>query len=523
MKDEIQLVIPMSGIGKRFIQAGYADPKPLIEVDGKPMIEHVINLFPGIEDIIFICNEMHLKETNMLKVIRSICPSAKVISVSNEDRRGPVFAVSKAYEYIDDKKQVIVSYCDYGTSWNFDDFLSDIKRRELDGSIACYTGFHPHMLGNDNYAFCKHIDNYLVEIKEKEPFTKNKMDEYASNGTYYFKNGSIMKHHFDLLMQNNIKINGEFYVSLSFNSMVNSGLKVGIYEIEKMLQWGTPNDLETYKSWSSYFKNKKNKNRSNSKTEEATLVLPMAGKGERFEREGYALPKPLITVDDEPMIISAVKSLPRTNKKVFIALKEHIDRYSLNSIIHANFENAEVYGIDNVTKGQACTSEIGIINSKINKDSPILISACDNGVLYDESKYNELVEDKNVDVIVWSFRNNPTSKNKPDMYSWLSVDENDFVEFVSCKKFIFDDPLKTHAIIGTMYFRKASYFLDALEINYKMNLTTNGEFYVDDVINQCISMGLKVKVFESQNYICWGTPDDYKTYNYWKNYFEYKL
>jgi bifunctional N-acetylglucosamine-1-phosphate-uridyltransferase/glucosamine-1-phosphate-acetyltransferase GlmU-like protein len=105
------------------------------------------------------------------------------------------------------------------------------------------------------------------------------------------------------------------------------------------------------------------------------------------------------------------------------------------------------------------------------------------------------------------------------MYSWLDVDENNNIKHVSCKKFIYDNPLQTHAIIGTMFFRKAKYFIDGLKENYDSNIRTNGEFYVDDVINQNIKHGLNVKVFEVEHYICWGTPSDYKTYNYWKEYF----
>jgi len=67
--NNIQLIIPMSGIGKRFIDAGYTDPKPLIEVDGYPIIKHVIDLFPGVTDVSFICNEKHLKETNMRNIL----------------------------------------------------------------------------------------------------------------------------------------------------------------------------------------------------------------------------------------------------------------------------------------------------------------------------------------------------------------------------------------------------------------------------------------------------------------------
>ena len=80
MKDNIQLIIPMSGIGKRFIDAGYKEPKPLIEVDGYPIIKHVVDLFPGVTDITFICNEPHLKETDMLSILKSLVPNCKIHS-----------------------------------------------------------------------------------------------------------------------------------------------------------------------------------------------------------------------------------------------------------------------------------------------------------------------------------------------------------------------------------------------------------------------------------------------------------
>jgi len=54
---------------------------------------------------------------------------------------------------------------------------------------------------------------------------------------------------------------------------------------------------------------------------------------------------------------------------------------------------------------------------------------------------------------------------------------------------------------------------------YEKNIRTNGEFYVDNLLNPLIQKGYKVKVFEVKNYLCWGTPNDYKTYNYWSEYF----
>lgn len=513
----IQLIIPMSGLGKRFVDAGYKDPKPLIEVDGFPIIKHVVDLFPGLEDITFICNDKHLRETNMQEILLSLFPNCKICQVSVDSRKGPVDAVLQIGQYIKDDREVIVSYCDYGTQWNFNNFLKEIKSKNLDGCIPCYTGFHPHMLGNDNYAFCKEENKILIEIKEKEPFTDNKMREYSSNGTYYFKSGSILKRYFQELVDLGININGEYYVSLVYNLLVRDGLKVGIFEIEKMLQWGTPYDLEIYKGWSNYFSKKELSKISNPKN--TTLILPMAGKGSRFSEKGYKLPKPLIEVDDQPMIVKAVNCLPQSNNNIFICLDEHIKNFNLENVLN-QYSNCKIKSINKTTDGQACTCEIGINEFNLNLEDPILISACDNGVYYDTDKYLNLVNDQSIDIIVWTFRNNQTSKLNPNMYAWLDVDRADFVKHVSCKNFIYDDPLKTHAIIGTMFFRKAKYFTEGLKANYESNIRTNGEFYVDDVLNQNIKSGLKVKVFEVENYICWGTPDDYETYNYWKEYFK---
>ena len=79
MDKNVQLIIPMSGIGKRFIDAGYVDPKPLIVVDGKPIIQHVVEIFNSPDDVIFICNEIHLRDTNVKQILTSISPNSSLI------------------------------------------------------------------------------------------------------------------------------------------------------------------------------------------------------------------------------------------------------------------------------------------------------------------------------------------------------------------------------------------------------------------------------------------------------------
>lgn len=522
-RPKLELIIPMSGIGKRFIEFGYKDPKPLICVDNKPMIEHVINLFPDETSIKFICNDYHLRNTDMRNILDKL--NGKIYEVPYNNRQGPVHAVYLINEFINDELEIIISYCDYGTYWNYDKFLNYVRNNKLDGCIVCYKGFHPHMLGNDNYAFVKTNDNFnVIEIQEKKPFTDNKMNEYASNGTYYFKNGKIMKKYFKELIENKIKINNEYYVSMVYNLMIRDNLKVGIFEIENMLQWGTPNDLEIYNSWSLYFNYIINKDilKKEYKKMETTLILPMAGYGSRFTCKNYILPKPLLDVNGLPMIIQAVNCLPFTSNKIFIILEEHKRKYKIDSTLIKYYKNTNIIDISNVTNGQATTCYIGLKENNLDIDKSILISACDNGVYYDINEYYKLLNDESIDIIVWSVRNNSAIKNNPNMYAWMIVDEYNNVLNVSCKKFDknIHNLKDSHVIIGTMFFRKAKYFIDGLELNYKENVKTNNEFYVDDVINQNIKRGLKVKVFEVKHYICWGTPDDYETYNYWKSFFD---
>jgi dTDP-glucose pyrophosphorylase len=268
----------------------------------------------------------------MRSVLESIVPNCKIYSIPNH-KKGPVYTVSQIFDHIDDSKETIITYCDYGTVWDFDKFLEEIHIGDFDGSIPCYTGFHPHMLGSDNYAFCKEENKVLIQIKEKEPFTNNKMNEYASNGTYYFKSGNLVKKYFKQLLESGNDLKGEFYISLVYNLLVRDGLRTNIFEIDKMLQWGTPYDLEIYKSWSTYFSNIKNKKSQRIYHNDTTLVLPMAGRGSRFEKEGFKDPKPLIDVDRLPMIIKAVDCLPQCKNQTFICLDEHIKSYKVNECI----------------------------------------------------------------------------------------------------------------------------------------------------------------------------------------------
>ena len=251
----MKIVIPMSGQGSRFVKAGYTTYKPFILEHNIPIIEHVINLFPGEDDFIFICRTDLLETTNLKEQLLKLKPTATIVPCEPH-KLGPVYTVTKAFHLIDDNEQVICNYCDFFMHWDYQDFKNTVSQNNCDGCIPCYTGFHPHLLHEKNlYAGCAVDSNqFLTEIKEKFSFEQDKSKGFHSAGTYYFSKGSYVKKYFTQLMDERIDLNGEYYISLVYNLLCRDNLKTYVYsKVPHFCQWGTPEDMEEYNQWSDVF------------------------------------------------------------------------------------------------------------------------------------------------------------------------------------------------------------------------------------------------------------------------------
>jgi len=250
---------------------------------------------------------------------------------------------------------------------------------------------------------------------------------------------------------------------------------------------------------------------------ELTVLIPMAGEGSRFALEGYEVPKPLIDVSGEPMIMKAIKSLPAAKNYIFICRKEHIIKYKLNDILNEISPKVNIIDIDFLTDGQASTCLLA--EDYIHPEAQLIIGACDNGMSWDKSKMETIISNKSIDALVWTFRNNVTVKRNPKMYGWVNTIADDIIKNVSCKIPISGNPVRDHAIVGTFWFRRAKDFFDNTKEMIAENRKINNEFYVDEVINQFIKNDYKIKIFEILHYLCWGTPNDLKLFKYWESFF----
>jgi NDP-sugar pyrophosphorylase family protein len=251
----MKVIIPMAGTGNRFVQKGYMNPKPLIRAGSMRIIEHIYDMFDAEKDsFIFICNQDHIDNTNMKKFILSMCPKATIICMDNH-KDGPVRTVQAAFDLIDDDEEIIISYCDNPLRWDYADFKGFVSESNIDGCILTHTGFHPHTLSDTKMAFLKVDDSGLLEeIKEKECYTDNPMEEHASTGVYYFKRGSDVKKYFLEALNKNLTYNNEYYVTLVYNLLVEDGLKIGYYDTEFVTVFGTPEELENFEAWNTIIK-----------------------------------------------------------------------------------------------------------------------------------------------------------------------------------------------------------------------------------------------------------------------------
>ena len=261
----MKIVIPMAGTGNRFVQKRYIDPKPLIKVNGKRIIEYVLDMFAEDDEFVFICNDEHLAHTDMESVLLSLRPKATIVAMPKH-KFGPVYTVKAAYDHIKDDEEIIISYCDNPHLFDRKDFERNIAEKCLDGCVLTHTGFHPHTLATTKMAFVKGHDGILDEIKEKSCYTDNPMGEHASSGVYYFRRGSDLKKYFDRAMEHGITYNGEYYVTLVYNLLVEDHLRVGYYSTPFITNgpfvtkfgfvtgFGTPEEVENFEAWSKILK-----------------------------------------------------------------------------------------------------------------------------------------------------------------------------------------------------------------------------------------------------------------------------
>jgi dTDP-glucose pyrophosphorylase len=242
----VQLLFPMGGLGTRFADVGAATPKPLIEVDGMPMIAKALSSFDGLRqraDIrpIFVVRTEHQEEFGLATQLSNIVPNAHFTFLTR-NTAGAVETCMEAADAILDEHPVVVMDCDlWFRSGEYDARLASMEREGLAGLVLYFKSTNPR------YSYAELAEDGLTVVRtaEKVPISNN-----ALIGAYGFGSGAIFKEAaLDLLERNLDPSIGfkEYFVSLLFNFVLARGGHVVAVQQEEYHSFGTPEELARYR------------------------------------------------------------------------------------------------------------------------------------------------------------------------------------------------------------------------------------------------------------------------------------
>jgi beta-phosphoglucomutase-like phosphatase (HAD superfamily)/dTDP-glucose pyrophosphorylase len=228
------ILIPMAGSGSRFFNAGYKDPKPLIDVDGKPMIQRVVENIKIPGNYIFIVQSEHYEKYGLESKLSNLVPGCKIIQV-NGVTDGAARTALLAKQYIDNQRPLIIANSDQLLDWDSSDFISQLLEVGSDGNMALF------LANEEKWSYAKIKNNRVIEVAEKVVISNN-----ASTGIYGWAKGSDYVKYAEQMIEKNIRVNNEFYICPVYNEAIRDNKRILPMFVTEMYGLGTPEDLDLY-------------------------------------------------------------------------------------------------------------------------------------------------------------------------------------------------------------------------------------------------------------------------------------
>ena len=225
------------------------------------------------------------------------------------------------------------------------------------------------------------------------------------------------------------------------------------------------------------------------------ILIPIAGRGQRFVDQGYVMPKQLIMVDDKQMIDWSLDSIKKKDEcnLIFAIRRDHISNFSLDKILKTRYgDDIKIIVIDKITRGSVETCLQA--EEYIDNDDPLVVYTLD---VFFEPFFDPTDIDTSINGSILTFKsNNPA-------YSYASLDKNKNVIKTAEKEVISEN-----AAVGVYTFTKGSEFVRYAKQMIDLNLTTNNEFYICPLYNLMIQDGCTIKTADVKKMHLMGTPEE---------------
>jgi len=226
----------MAGNGSRFQQAGYKLPKPLIDVNGKPMIQTVVENLNMEAHFIFVVQKNHRDQHSLDILLKTIASNCSIVEADGLTE-GAACTALLAKDLINNEDPLFFANSDQNVDWDPINFMYKMQESEADGGIVTFKDSHPKW----SFAKVDESTGLVIEVAEKNPISDN-----ATVGYYFWKKGSDFVKYAELMIQKNIRVNNEFYVCPVFNEAIRDSKNIIVFEAKTMWGLGTPEDLENF-------------------------------------------------------------------------------------------------------------------------------------------------------------------------------------------------------------------------------------------------------------------------------------
>ncbi len=232
----LNIVIPMAGAGSRFVKAGYTEPKYLIKVKGKTLIEYSLSSLPldRAKMIYFVALKDHTEKYDLHGTLSSILGKTqfKIISIPSITR-GQAETVLACGEKIDTPYDLMIFNIDTLYKSKNQTYLLDNTDKKKDGFLGSFKA------SGDKWSFAETDDTGIV-IRTTE---KVKISENALTGLYHFSKGSDFVAAAKHCIHKGEMSSNEYYVAPMYNALIHAGKKFVLDEVEQFIPLGTPEDI----------------------------------------------------------------------------------------------------------------------------------------------------------------------------------------------------------------------------------------------------------------------------------------
>jgi dTDP-glucose pyrophosphorylase len=248
MQKKINL-IPMAGSGRRFLDAGYRTPKPLLPIppSNEPMAVRAARCLPPAEQWIFVCRAHHIQDHQIDRMLRSRFPDASIIRVDHQTE-GQACTAMLAVPLMDDEDFLTIGACDNGMRYDSKAWTALCRDPGIDAVIWTFRN-NPAVLQNPamyGWVQVERGGNRVIRVSVKIPLSGSPMNDHAVIGCFSFRRVAVFRHAVESMMKAGRRIRNEFYIDEAMNMAIELGYRVSVFEVDSYVCWGTPGDFETY-------------------------------------------------------------------------------------------------------------------------------------------------------------------------------------------------------------------------------------------------------------------------------------